>query len=170
MSLEKYFKKHKNINSRQKIILACLIFFVSVLSWFIFLRKDEQAIVEKPKIKIERKKNFQYSRPTFFSTPSARISVAIPDYWEGKYRYIERGNKIEFLYINNIIEPEPLMSIYFYEKKNVPQDVYGAIKFFDKNNFIYYYKLSTTVSSKLDTDRDFLLMKSDLSDILKSIK
>jgi len=159
----------RKLDLRQRIIVAVFVVFVSVSTWYIFQR-DKQDIEIKPEIKIERKKDFKKSRATFFNATNARIGLEIPEYWEGKYRSVERGSEVNFLYINNVTEPEPLVSIRYYPKKSIPSDLDGHIKLLEKNEYVYYFKLSTGVSPKLSSDKEYLTMKADLDFVLKSIK
>jgi len=95
----------------KKIIILSLVFLLIIaVSFFIFNgdKKNEKNIVEKKYFDCE---SVKYSRISFFNTEEDRVSLNIPESWEGNYRLKEEGNRAMFYFLNDDGSANKIFSI-----------------------------------------------------------
>lgn len=90
-------KAVKNIN-----ILIILIAVIITAVLFIFFRSKHGAKTDQSDQAGETALVAKsYSRVSLFNTQKVRVSLAVPDYWEGNYRIKESGQTVFFYYIGS---------------------------------------------------------------------
>ena len=141
------------------------IVIIIIIVFYVFIsRKNEENISNGIEKSIE-KKEYIYSRVNFFLDKEYRASINIPEYWEGNYRKIEEGNKVDFVYLDKGIESKNIFSIEIINKNDINVgDIENLLTEDDKYYFIYKEE-----KEKIDNSL-YNLMKSDVELILKSFK
>jgi hypothetical protein len=171
---------YKFFLKRNKIIFTAtvLILFLLVGGWYGQKAKrgslvpndiQKENAAEKP----APPKNI-YSRITFFLRSPVVGSLAIPEYWEGKYRTKEEGNQINLNYADN----PNLEANIFYIKYYVQQeweDVARAGKTKEKelqrkDGFVYVYYIAAENPYKDRDQTNFKNMTAEASQIIQSLK
>ncbi len=170
----------KNMKLNKKTIISLLIFVV-IFYFFIFLfnnksieqkvKSEETQVREKAIVELDPNK---MSRITFFNTSKDRVSLAIPEWWEGKYRLKEEGNVARFGYIDVLGKYNKLFVIkkypdYSWEEGDNQRNGREE-KILKKQNTVYTYFLSTEKhESELQT-KEYLEMQGEVKLIIRTIK
>lgn len=146
-------------------ITLSLILISLVLIVFYFQSKSPKTDKQPTKQPIEEQK-ISYSRITFFNASEHRASMAIPDYWEGKYRIREEGDTVVFLDISNPSDPKELFWISYRDAKNWNQQQNPDwLKVGQVDKTIFVYKLST---AQAGSSSEFLKMQKEVAGIFSS--
>lgn len=152
------YKRHATI---------AMIFLLGLALIFFIIRfnhdKAKKPVAVAPNV--ERKINF--SRITFFNASKHRASLAIPDFWEGKYRVREEGNTVVFLDISDPNLPSELFRISARDSKvsetkgeNPGWEEIGRV-----DGTVFYFQLSTANGKKTE---GFDRMQTEAKDFMKS--
>jgi hypothetical protein len=109
-----------------------------------------------------------YSRITFFNTMDSRASLAIPDYWEGKYRLEEVGQQARFYYIGDSEKTIELFTISVHHGDRI--NIGEAEKLItEKSRSIFTYKRGGIDRSE-DADKDLQQMMNDIESVVATIR
>jgi hypothetical protein len=164
-TMEQENKKTKKQKSKKIIYFIFGLFFcflVFLFSYKLFFKTPPEDAPAWDATQIN------FSRISFFNANEHRASLAIPDYWEGRYRIKDSGGSVEFL---NIDDPEkilPLFSIkYIVEKDLKSFSIDGWTKLESPVDGIFIYKLSTASNDK---NKEYNKMLKESSLIIKSFK
>ncbi len=88
---------------KKKVIIISFIIIFLLLAVFLFFVLNKKN--ELDKLPIEKKvfdcDSINYSRISFFNTSKNRVSLNIPESWEGNYRLKEEGNEAVFYYLQD---------------------------------------------------------------------
>jgi hypothetical protein len=165
----------------KKIIIGGLIFLViSFVFLFIFNKENTELVVKNEETKIREKAIIELdpqkmSRISFFNSSKDRVSLAIPEWWEGKYRINEIGDSVVFVYIDSFGKSQILFVIKKYlddiwEEDNDAGRNINEVKFLKKQNIVSSYFLSTDDDSNSYFEKDYRQMKNEIKLVIKTIK
>ena len=157
-----------------KLIAPLFIFLFILIIAFVFstLSKKEEgpkAVVETPRDPIVL--STEYSRVSFFLGQPIRASLAIPEYWEGKYRMKQSPRQVSFYYIGAPGEEIKLFDVYLFDKDNwelghdnslVPIDSLGG--------WTVAYTISTDEFESVHNKAEYIEMNKDIKNIIASLK
>lgn len=149
------------------LAIMLIIFFV----WFV--AKSKKSGIENNDNNIAETEDIKnYSRVSLFASSNERISLAIPENWEGNYRIKESGNKAVFLYIE---KPEDIKEIFYIKKYkdeewSEAQNNISEQEFYREDTYIYVYSLSTGESESDIQKNNFLKMRKEIDKVIHSIK
>jgi len=83
------------------IVIALIVFLLLIVTIFFIFNKNskpEEIVVEEKSFDCD---SLNYSRVSFFNITKDRVSLNIPESWEGNYRLREDGNKAVFYYLRS---------------------------------------------------------------------
>lgn len=184
MNIKSLTKKYKPaiakaLARRRQVVAISIVMAALLLSFFIFSHKKElKDVKESDSVARQEKLPPKFSRITFFHTVKPICTLAIPDYWEGRYRLQDNNGIARFLYIQEVGNPE----LFYVKRYGKNKDEYphftGDGWSDDKNerrieeskDNIYVVGLSTGNVDKLVHEEGFEKMTTDLDEILKSFK
>lgn len=154
------------------IIVACAVVFISTV---VFLLVKNKGLENKPasQVFLPETGAITYSRISFFNNSAVHGSVKMPDYWEGKYRLIEEGNKAIFFNISNPEKQSEIFYIKIYDSgvwQETKENKLDEIEITEKNNKIFVYKLSTGKFGDGKENRENKKMINDILLIIASFK
>ncbi len=153
--------KQKN---RKIIFFTICLLLLSAIIFFLSLTFKKPAAVEPAWDETQ----INFSRVSFFNANEHRASLAIPDFWEGRYRIKDSGGSVEFF---NIDDPEKVLPLFMIKYvgaeslKSFLKD--GWSKLESPENGIFIFKLSTASNNK---NQEYNKMLNESSLIIKSFK
>ena len=111
-----------------------------------------------------------YVRLSLFNTMPDKISLEIPEDWEGSYRVKDSGNLARIFFIEEASEWDLLTFKQFdqFEWENNQDKNWQKIR--DDKGLIIAYKLSTDENVGLDQMSTYNNMLADIPSLLKSMK
>lgn len=89
----------RNISKKTILGLISVSMLLIVIGAFLIIKKPWQITgPSEANIPVSELdwKNINYSRVSFFNASKERVSMSIPELWEGKYRLSEEGNGLVF--------------------------------------------------------------------------
>lgn len=169
------------MNYKLKIITIFIVVILPAAAvLFVFnLKKESANEIGSEEVKLREKAITELdpdkmSRITLFNSDQDRISLAIPEWWEGKYRLKEAGSEAIFSYIDKEGASTGLFTI----KKYVPDD-WGVTSrenrpaeeaVLQKSDYVYTYFLSTVKQADDVSDKEYGQMLSEVELVIKTLK
>jgi len=174
MPTKEFIKNNKKII----LIVIVLISFLLVGAWY--GQKMKKSATLPPVAQQESTANAPaapknlYSRISFFLRSPVNGSLAIPEYWEGKYRTREEGNKISLNYIND----PGLETNIFYVKYFTLKEWDNIVKagqtkekeLARKDDLVYIYYIAEDNPYQGEHQAFFKNMTTEASQIIQSLK
>jgi hypothetical protein len=166
---------------KNKIIISLALLIVLTIVIMLFLRYEnagEQGKSEEVKARekaITELDPSKMSRISFFNATPDRASLAIPEWWEGKYRIRESGDVVIFSYVNKtgdsleffIIKKYPDFS--WQEDDPIHKNLQET-KIMKKKNTDYSYYLSSVINDEKSSEKEFVQMQNELALVIQTIK
>lgn len=160
---------------RVKFILIFFIIFLLLFTWLMAKQEEKRRQAEIDSrdnrlIKDQPVKTLpNFSRISFFNTQIIKVSLAIPDYWEGLYRVREEGRVLKIFYIGQAPVEDLLFSVKLLniDKDIIPND---AWEIYNNGEDVLVYYLSTDRDEKKQTSQEYKNMSNDVFNIIESIK
>ncbi len=153
---------------RKKIFI--LVFFILVATAVIFLFCLKDNIQESAPTAVLNPDDRGYVRLSLFNTLPDKISLQIPEDWEGSYRVKDNGNLANIFFIDGPDEWELLSFKQFSQSEWEKNFDKNWQKIMEDNGLIIAYKLSTGGDISSYQMSKFNNMRADVSGLLKSIK
>lgn len=166
----------------KKILFSLALFFILFVFVLLFnmdkdepetgLKSEEILIREKAIVELDPSK---MSRVTFFNATKDRVSLAIPEWWEGNYRMKESGNYATFSYIDSQGSSKDLFTVTRYPNNEWREEdgqnkVNKEEKVLKKQNTVYTFYLSTVPNNDKDLGPEYAQMREEISLIIRTIK
>ncbi|MCK5061394.1 hypothetical protein KAR28_02495 [Candidatus Parcubacteria bacterium] len=160
------------MNKRKAIISVVILFSLIIVGLFFGAQFDKYRNKETIKglalnnVPADRK----YVRLSLFNTLPDKISLQIPEDWEGSYRVKDNGNLANIFFIDGPEEWELLSFKQFsqFEWENNLDKNWQKIM--EDNGLIIVYKLSTGEGVNLEQMNKFNQMRRDIELMIQSIK
>jgi hypothetical protein len=150
-------------NKKIVLIIFATLFVLSAV-FFLSWTLKKPAVVEQAWDETQ----INFSRVSFFNANEHRASLAIPDYWEGRYRIKDSGSSVDFFDIDDPEKALPLFSVRYINEKDLKSFLSdGWAKLGSPAGGIFMYKLSTDANDK-NKEHNKMLKESSL--IIKSFK
>lgn len=166
---------------KNKVIKIILLFIVFGVVFMVFLRyenigkqekSEELKIREKAIVELDPSK---MSRISFFNASADRVSLAVPEWWEGKYRLKESGDSASFSYIDKAGESQEFFIIKKYpnsswQDNDPAHENSKESKILKKKNTDFSYYLSPDISADKAQEKEFFQMLDELKLVVQTIK
>ena len=152
----------------KKIIILVFVILVVGAAIILFWPKDN--VNEPVLVAVRDAADRTYVRLSLFNTMPNKISLEIPEDWEGSYRVKDSGNLARIFFIEEADEWELISFKQFSQSewRNNKDKNWQLIS--EDNKLIIAYKLSTGKDLGLDQMPTYNNMLVDIPALLKSIK
>lgn len=155
----------------KKIKILVLVFSTLVLiGAIIILFWPKDNVQELVPVVVRDLADREYVRLSLFNTLANKISLEIPEDWEGSYRVKDSGNLARIFFIEEANEWELISFKQFSQSEWQSNEDKNWQKILENNELIVAYILSTGEDIGLAQMSEFNNMRADVSDLLKSIK
>ncbi|MCK5211153.1 hypothetical protein KAJ89_00465 [Candidatus Parcubacteria bacterium] len=154
----------------KKIKIIILGFVILVVGAAIILFWPKDNVKEPVPVAVRDAADRTYVRLSLFNTMPNKISLEIPEDWEGSYRVKDGGNLARIFFIQGAGEWELLLFKQFSQSQWVSNMDKNWQKILENNELIVAYILSTGEGISLAQMSEFNNMRADVSALLKSIK
>lgn len=146
------------------VIIISLLILLLCLSLFYYVTNDKTKIIaEAPKTSLSEQAE-AYSRISFFNSSPARVSLAIPESWEGNYRLETKNEQVNFLFIGEPNKIIKLFDIKYILQRDWPQQDFGQ-EFFRKKAYVYVYNLEQNKGLSEQYEKMYGQIKNIISSI-----
>lgn len=151
-------------------IIVIIVFLILAVGAVIILLIPKDNTEEPVPTAVLDSANRAYVRLSLFNTMSDKISLEIPEDWEGNYRIKDNGNLVKIYYIKGV-DGWDLLSFKQFDlvewESNQDKNWQKAV---ENKKIIVAYKLSTGEDIGIEQMSKFNNMRADVSGLLKSIK
>ena len=151
-------------------IIVIIVFLILVVGAVIILLTPKDNTEEPVLTSVIDIADRKYVRLSLFNTMPYKISLEIPEDWEGSYRVKDSGNLARIFFIKGRDGWELLSFKQFSQSEWASNQDKNWQKILENNELIVAYTLSTGEDIGLAQMSEFNNMRADVSDLLKSIK
>lgn len=171
---EEFNNQTNNFFSKNKkgIIIIIAVIAVLFVAGQILKRTNKKEVAQLPSPeKKEIAKPDSFSRVTFFHTQAVKGSLAMPETWEGRYRVVDGGNTVTFMYIVNPEKISPLFSIRNMKKSDweVEANKNGSL-INETDGYVFIYEQAKENPYTDSNKEGFTEMQKQADEIVKSFK
>jgi len=161
------FTIHEKMNKK---IIVIIVFLILVVGAVIILLNPKDNTEEPVFTAVLDYADRKYVRLSLFNTMPNKISLEIPEDWEGSYRVKDSGNVAKIFFIDGKDGWE-LLSFKVFDQSEWEDNTHkNWQKILENNELVVAYILSTGEDVGLAQKSEFNNMRADVLALLKSIK